>query len=287
MAGARQLRSKTWQGWYRDHTGKRQFFTLSRTAGKRDTLQTAQELETHHRKMALGVLPLPSAQDRHHTRPVEDVVAEYLRWGAFQGGRKGRAWSPMHLHNRTTQLAWWQTTLKIRTLADCLTMLPAVERALQDLHSTDGRTGKTLANYRESLSAFCEWCVTRHYLQTHPLHGSTPIDTTPQSHRRAMTAEDIQRLLDHCPLHRRLLYETACCTGLRANELRQLAVGDLDLDQGGLRLDPSWTKNRTGGLQPIGAYLRSFSPRLSHATCGWLPQRGLARWASHARTAHS
>ena len=83
MAGTRQLRSKTWQGWYRDHTGKRQFFTLSRTAGKRDTLQTAQELETHHRKMALGVLPLPSVQDRHHTRPCADVVAEYLRWGAF------------------------------------------------------------------------------------------------------------------------------------------------------------------------------------------------------------
>jgi hypothetical protein len=42
-----------------------------------------------------------------------------------------------------------------------------------------------------------------------------------------------------------------------------------------------------GRAQPICAYLRPFPPRLPHATCCWLPQCGLARCASHARTAHS
>ena len=62
MAGVRKLASGTWQGWYVDHEGKRQFFTLSNTAGKRETLQTEQELDTHHRKIALGVLPPPTRQ---------------------------------------------------------------------------------------------------------------------------------------------------------------------------------------------------------------------------------
>ena len=94
MAGVRKLASGTWQGWYVDHEGKRQFFTLSKTAGKRETLQTAQDLDTHHRKIALGVLPLPTRQRAALTRPIEEVMSEYLRWGAFQGGIGGRPGVP-------------------------------------------------------------------------------------------------------------------------------------------------------------------------------------------------
>ena len=86
MAGVQKLRSRTWRGWYRDHTGKRRFFTLSKTASKRDTLQTAQDLETHHRKMALGVLPRPNPLAAQAARPIADVIAEYLQWGASREG---------------------------------------------------------------------------------------------------------------------------------------------------------------------------------------------------------
>ena len=66
-----------------------------------------------------------------------------------------------------------------------------------------------------------------------------------------MTAEEILRLLAACTPHRRLLLETAFCTGLRANELRSLTLDDLDVERGVLHLDASWTKNRKAGVQPV------------------------------------
>ena len=254
MAGVRKLRSRTWQGWYRDHTGKRRFFTLSKTASKRETLQTAQDLETHQRKMALGVLPRPNPLAAQAARPIADVIAEYLQWGGFQGGIGGRSWSAIHQHNRTRQLHWWCMTLHLETLADCHAILSAVEQALQGL-SQAGRSGKTLVSYRESLRAFCLWCVERHYLETHPLQKMTPIDITPRTKRRAMTASEIRCLLDQCLPHHRLLYETAFLTGLRADELRHLTVEHLDIERGGLRLEAAWTKNRRDGFQPLPRHL--------------------------------
>src|SRR5215510_7773782 len=63
------------------------------------------------------------------------------------------------------------------------------------------------------------------------------LDTTPQSHSRAMTVAEITRLLEVCPPSRRLLLETAFVTGLRANELRNLTVHHLDVQRCGLHLD--------------------------------------------------
>ena len=251
MAGVRKLASGTWQGWYINHEGKRQFFTLSKTAGKRETLQTAQDLDTHHRKIALGVLSPPARQRAALTRTMEEVISEYLRWGAFQGGIGGRPWNAVHQHNRARQLRWWCTTLGLETLADCRAIRPAVEQGLQDLGQA-GYSGKTLVNYRESLRSFCAWCMERHYLEANPLERMTPIDSTPRTRRRAMTVSEIQRLLAQCRPHHRLLYQVACMTGLRANELRHLTTDHLDIERGGLRLDSAWTrKNRQDGFQPL------------------------------------
>ena len=245
-------------------TGKRQFFTLSKTAGKRETLQTAQDLDTHHRKIALGVLPPPTRQRATLTQTMEEVISEYLRWGAFQGGIGGRPWSAVHQRNRAHQLRWWCTTLGLETLADCHAIRAAVEQALQELGQA-GRSGKTLVHYRESLRSFCGWCVERHYLEVNPLERMTPIDSTPRTRRRAMTASEIQRLLAQCLPHHRLLYQVACLTGLRANELRHLTTDHLDIEQGGLRLDSAWTKNRQDGFQPLPRQLLSALDEFAHS----------------------
>jgi integrase/recombinase XerD len=139
-------------------------------------------------------------------------------------------------------------------LADVEGILPRVEEALRALQA-QGRAGKTLANYAEALTAFCDWCVQRGYLAFDPLRSLKTFDTTPRTQRRAMTAEEITSLLRTCAAHRRLLLETAFLSGLRANELRNLTTDHLDRDQFGLRLDAAWTKNRKPGFQPLSASL--------------------------------
>jgi integrase len=51
------------------------------------------------------------------------------------------------------------------------------------------------------------------------------------------------------------LYETALCTGLRANELRHITPAHLDEERCGVRLEAEWTKNRQDGFQPIPRWL--------------------------------
>ena len=58
-------------------------------------------------------------------------------------------------------------------------------------------------------------------------------------------------LLEVYPTHRRLLYETAFQSGLRANELRNSTLAHLDVASRGLHLDAAWTKNRKSGFQPV------------------------------------
>jgi integrase len=57
--------------------------------------------------------------------------------------------------------------------------------------------------------------------------------------------------LRRSPTHRRLLYEAAFLTGLRASELRRLTLEHLDLEHSGLQLESEWTKNRKSCFQPL------------------------------------
>lgn len=123
----------------------------------------------------------------------------------------------------------------LATLADLQGILPRVEEALRELqqggradvhkrHKRGGLAGKSLNAYADSLRAFCSWCVERGYLDGNPIDGLALFDATPGTQRRAMTPDEIAKLLQVAPEHRRLLYEAAFCTGLRAGELRALTT---------------------------------------------------------------
>jgi integrase len=150
--------------------------------------------------------------------------------------------------------------------------LPRVESALRELYA-DGQAGKTIANYAESLAAFCDWAVERGYLGTDPLKKLKNFDTTPQETRRVMTPEEIQRLLTVAPSHRRLLYEVALVSGLRGNELRQLSPDHLDTVECGLHLEAKWTKSRKQQFLPLPQMLVE---RLRDNTAAALAQYHLA-----------
>lgn len=250
MAGVRKKPNTNgkYQGWYIDQHGKQKFFWGSKSS--KETKEMAEGLEAEHRQIRLGYRPAPSPAAKHQTTPFDKVKDEYLAWGEAQGGRGGRPWGSTHARNRRSHLAWWSQRLGMQTLADLTNIIARVEAALRDLQKK-GRTGKTIAHYAEALSAFCDWCVDREYLADDPLKALTSFDTTPQTHRRAMTVDEISRLLDVCAPHRKLLLETAFLSGLRAKELLSLTINDLDLEENGLHLDASWTKNRKKGFQPL------------------------------------
>jgi integrase len=178
---------------------------------------------------------------------------------------------------RKAHLKWWKDTLDLETLGDLTGSLPEVEKALRDLES-DGKSGKTLQNYSESLAAFCDWSVSRGYLESDPLGELAKFDTSPRTKRRAMTGDEMIRLLRSCAAHRRLCYEVAFTSGLRAGELRALRVDNLDTVRCGIRLEASWTKNRKAGFQPLPNWLVK---RLQEASTGKGPNELLLYVPSH------
>jgi len=125
-----------------------------------------------------------------------------------------------------------------------------VEATLRELSSRD-RSGKTLANIAEAIASFCSWCVIRNYLDENPLAKIGKINTEPQEMYRALTIDEIRRLLQVAPEHLQVLYIAAMTTGLRAGELRSLTRDHLDVENSGLWLEAAWTKNRKATLQPL------------------------------------
>ena len=262
MAGVRKKPqpNRKFQGWFIDYHGERKFFTG--THSKSETQRMAERLEDEHRQVKLGYRPAPKSADKHRGRPFEEVATEYISWGTAQGGRSGRPWGVQHAKKRWVMLDWWKAKLNLTTLSDLDGILPRVEEALRELQSEElparrntnrpaNRAGKTIQNRAEALKALCGWCVTRGYLNDDPLRSLIPFDATPRTIRRALTPNEIMRLIAVAPEHRKLLYQVALSTGLRAGELRALQVDDIDIERGCLHLDPAWTKNRRGGFQPL------------------------------------
>ena len=251
MAGVRnkpRVPGGKYQGWFKNRHGKMQHF--SGTRSRRETLKVAKQLEEDHKLARLGRLPDSGGKGKHSSRPLKEAEDEYVDWGESQGGRGGRPWGRVHARNRRMYLKWWREQLKLQTLGDLDGVLPKAEKALRQLQAA-GRTGKTLSNIAETLRAFSLWCVKRGYLGANPVESMQRFDTTPQKERRAMTLEEIHKLLDTAPLYRRLLYEVAFMSGLRANELRALTQDDLDTSRCGLKLHAEWTKGRKPGFQPL------------------------------------
>ncbi len=251
-----------WRFQYTDWKGRRR--TGTGTNSKTETKEMAEDYQAVQTAIRKGYRPPPKSSRTHSVRPFEDVAAEYQAWGESKGGRRGRPWGKDHARKRRFHLEWWQQRLGLETLGDLDGILPHVEAALRELQSS-GKAPKTLQNYSEALAALCDWCHSRGYLDDDPLEGFAPFDTTPRSKRRLMTDHEIEALLEAAKDDdRRLVYETAICTGLRAGELRALKVRHLDALRSGLRLEAAWTKNRKAGFQPMPKALAVKLAAVSH-----------------------
>ncbi len=239
-----------WRFKYIDYTGQRK--TATGLPTKEATKTLAWKIQAEQDEIRKGLRPAPKKSEK--PRPFDQVLAEYFAWGQSQGGHGGRPWSEGHYLAKKGRLEFWQVRLKPEFLADLVGSLPRVEAALRELQNK-GRAGKTLLNYAEAICSLCDWALKRDYLDHDPLKNLGHFDTTPRTLRRAPTPEEIHAILAVAPPERRLLYQIALASGLRANELRSLRVQHLDVANSGLKLEANWTKGRKATFQPVHAEL--------------------------------
>jgi integrase len=244
---------------YTDHKGRRRSGTG--TTSKSETEKIASIAQAKERAIQKRWANAPKSSDTH--RDVAKVIDEYLAWGKAQGGHGGRPWSGEHSLHKQRRLTFWRQRLGLESPQDI--SLPKVEEALRELQK-NGRvnkrpfgtkvspplSGKSLQNYCEALHSFCLWAKGRGYLEADPLEGLASFDTTPRTVRRALTVEEIQKILDAAKSEEdRLLFEVALLTGYRRKELRALTVKDFDATSNALVLPAALTKGRKDARQPV------------------------------------
>lgn len=252
---SKPLPSGRYRAGYVDRNNDRKTFVG--TTKKSDTLKAAQQYEVEEREIRIKLRAAPGPEELYANKPIAALVEEHLNWGRAQGGKRGAPWSESHSRMREMYMNWWTKKLGLKVLGDLCgnDILGAAQKAVQNHVRGAGRCGKTCGSYRDALVAFCKWLVKRKYMSSNPLESWSEYDKTPLMKRRALTLEEIGALLKAAPKHRRLVYEVALSTGLRANELRSLRVGNLDTRAGGLRLEGTWTKNRREDFQPLPQHL--------------------------------
>jgi site-specific recombinase XerC len=242
---------------YTDHLGRRRSGTG--TTSKAETEQMASIVQAKEHAIRRTWAEPPKRSKKEKQRPFSEVAEEYLAWGQAQGGIGGRPWGAKHAEKRAMYLEFWREELGLECLGDVDGCLTRVEKVLRELREK-GKSGKTLSNYTDGLRTFCRWCLKREMLESDPLAGISEFDKTPKSIRRALTADEINLLLEASEKtkygrERRLGYELALASGLRANELKSLRVKHLDVKQCGVRLESAWTKNRKDGFQALPSFL--------------------------------
>ncbi len=183
--------------------------------------------------------------------PYADAVRDYLSALKLRGGHKGHKCSPTHLKTRERHLQdFWPEKSKFEHLEDIT--LEVAMKVADDL-LLKGKSGKTVHTHLESLRALLAWAMKLKMIDENPLKEMPPINTKPKDERRALSELEVAKLLAVIPADRRLLYETAICTGYRKGELMALKVRDLRDD--GLALGSSATKNKLAAFQPVPAFL--------------------------------
>ena len=266
---------ENWVIEFTDWTGKRRSVTGFKS--KKESERLAAKIEAEQAAIRKGLMPPPKTWLKEKGKSFAETVDEYFDWGNANGGRRGKGWGEEHARVKRLYLDWWRQRLNLSVLGDLDGIMPRVEESLREVQAK-GRSGRTLQNYLESLKSFCIWAVKRQYLECDPLEGFVNFDVTPEKHHRALTPEELRNLISVAPPYRKLLYLTAVCTGLRANEIRSLQEEHLSIERCDLVLDDNWTKNRQPGRQPIPMELTSDLARfLKNGEAKKLYQKALRR----------
>src|SRR5262245_55757310 len=134
-------------------------------------------------------------------------------------------------------------------------------------HNREDKTTRTIRplspkaknHYLATLNTFCRWCIKRKRMAANPVADVEKVDETAdvRRERRALTADELVRLLDAVPEHYRLGYQVLMATGLRRSELLALRWGDVKLNAPHpfIQLRAADTKGKRADVLPVRADL--------------------------------
>jgi integrase len=137
-----------------------------------------------------------------------------------------------------------------------------IESYLKGLRD-NGLSYRRSNGYLTAVKVFCNWMVSSRFAIASPVKHLKPlnVELDRRHERRAGTPDELRRLLEATAnepkrygltgYERALLYQLAAETGLRANELRTLAVSAFDFEAMTLTVETAYSKNRRQHTLPL------------------------------------
>ncbi len=238
-------KKKTYPGYYGRY--KNEFGSWAKTPKLSNDRAAAQqmlnEIQRDADKRRAGIVtPLMDQA----ARPVAEHVKDYM------DDLKRQHLDAMHLRitentmTRLAELGQWRRLSDI-TADNVATILARL--------SEKGLSVATVNRFLMRAKAFVHWLLDRHRIATDTLHKLKKTDERGKRKRarRALTDDEVARLLKLTPAHRADVYRFALLTGLRRKELHGLRWDDLhiDGDEPYVQLREEQTKNGEADALPL------------------------------------
>src|SRR5579872_73147 len=150
-----------------------------------------------------------------------------------------------------------QTGVRLRHLLEGAEKFDAVtsefaRKALARIAETDDLSGKTVNDYRISLSGLCTWLEREGRWTTNPVRVVARVQhCEPTRVRRSLSEDELCILLEKTPPVRSAIYRLAATTGLRRSEIKSLRWPDVDFERNTVTIRARAAKNRRDATLPI------------------------------------
>lgn len=175
------------------------------------------EIETMIERGEAGLL---NPFTKHLSRPFTECVTAYVANLTAKGTDDKYRSNAQRRLTRLGKECGWKTLVHI-----------AAEPFTEWRDRQTAMAARTQNQWRETISAFCNWLAkTKKWIPANPIADVEKVSGEEKRVRRAMGEEEISRLLLSVPADRRLAYEFALATGLRAQEMTDLEWQDVRID---------------------------------------------------------
>ncbi len=189
------------------------------TTDKRFALQKLGRIAEEREKEHNGIIP-PKPVREAAERSLVDLMTEFL--------------VELESRRRTPRTIKKYRTILRKLFERCrwVKIQDVTTRSFCQWRNQCGLSGKTTNDLLSCAKKFFDWLEGQRMLMANPLKYVERVDTRGKAqYRRALSHEDVCKLLAVAPPLRRVIYMTAVYTGLRRRELNQLRWGDLHLDE--------------------------------------------------------
>ena len=247
--GRVSVQARTWTAQFTDETGK-----VRRVSTKTTTRSIAEKiLAQHEREVDRIRLGIVTREELEKALIKQTSLNDLL--GQFRTKMTASGNTATYINSTFQKISALFQDCRI----DAITKIrrESIERWVADEIKRGVRSARTINSYIAAIKAFVLYLADTGVFISNPLKSVRKLneELDRRKIRRAMTKEEIDRLLKAAAEEHVLIYRLLLGTGLRSTELSLITPNQFDFEHCLMRIEASQTKNKRADILPVRADL--------------------------------